>query len=71
MTCALINKLVVANVFMVVEVGPTSTTKEIAETAEIIKTFIVVKLFIKILLLEYKLMDNYPKIIVILAPLIL
>jgi hypothetical protein len=39
--------LVVANVFMVVEVGPASTAKEIAETTEIIKTlFIIIKLFI-------------------------
>ena len=39
--------LVVANVFMVVEVGHTSSTKEIAETTEIIKTlFIEIKLFI-------------------------
>jgi len=47
LTYDLINKLVVANVFMFVEVGPTSTTKEIAETTEIIKTlFIGIKLFI-------------------------
>ena len=47
LACALISVLVVVNVFMVVEVGLTGSSKEIAKTTLMIKTlFIVMKLFI-------------------------